>query len=158
VSPRIAAAADEKPRRGDRRDSARTESPLRLRDTTIPHGSSKATYSSVAASTVQPESRDSLTALQRRWEANDPDARRLVTLAAEALAAALSNLCWALSPDCICLGGGVLTHLPGLFRTFEDATTAAGAAYRSLRVPVVWARLGDDAGMIGAAAIAMRSA
>jgi len=109
------------------------------------------------------------TGLQSAWERDEPLARMIVDRSAAALVSAICNLkshiqdCPlphgrgsdpTISPEIvICLGGGVLTALPCLFeqtakrlRSFDDDFTRCVAVHPS--------RLGDDAGVIGAATLA----
>jgi len=97
---------------------------------------------------------DGLVALQMAWERNELAARDIVDGASRAIAAAICNLKSQIPNGAVvCLGGGVITALPCLFEqtakhlcSFEDDFTR--------RVVVHPSRLGDDAGVIGAAMLA----
>lgn len=96
-----------------------------------------------------------ITSLQRAWEQGDDTAVALIQNVSDALTAAVRNLAAYFQPSVICLGGGVATGLPCLL----DRTIARLQAVRDedseAGVSVVPARLGDDAGLIGAALLAM---
>ena len=79
--------------------------------------------------------------------------------AARGLAVALANVVYIYAPDCIVLGGGVIDHHPELV---EDARAVLDR-YRGDLVPAELAieqaaLRSDDAGVIGAALLARRSA
>jgi len=93
--------------------------------------------------------------LQRAWGTNDQSvARTLIDNVAKAIATAVSNFKSQISNDLVvCLGGGVITALPSLLERIgirlhldEDDFT-----WRAIVHP---SRLGDDAGVIGAARLA----
>jgi len=76
-----------------------------------------------------------------------PWAKRIVAEATEALAQALADARALIDPEVVVLGGGV-----GLNPSFRRALEAAVATLpTSLRVRLVAAELGADAGLIGAA-------
>ncbi len=84
----------------------------------------------------------------------DPAAARIVARAVEATATALFNVAHFLAPDAIILGGGVMRH----YDLFEPALRGALARCILIPVPDVLlapARLGPDAGLLGAARAAM---
>ncbi|UCC32678.1 MAG: ROK family protein [Phycisphaerales bacterium] len=93
--------------------------------------------------------------LRQAWEQGDDTAVALLQKVTDTLMAALRNLATHFQPGVICLGGGVVTGLPCL----PDRTMARLQAVRDedskTEVSVVPARLGDDAGLIGAALLAM---
>lgn len=93
--------------------------------------------------------------LQQAWEQGDETAAALIQNVTEALTVAVRNLATHFQPGVICLGGGVATGLPCL----PDRTIARLQAVRDedseAEVSVVPARLDDDAGLIGAAVLAM---
>lgn len=95
-----------------------------------------------------------LDGLQKAWERNEPAASTVIDSAANAIASAICNLKSQISNGTVVgLGGGVITALPCLLeqttkhlRSFDDDFTR--------RVHVHQSRLGDDAGVIGAAMLA----
>lgn len=95
-----------------------------------------------------------LDGLQKAWERTEPAARGIVDGAGRAIAAAICNLKSQIPNGAlVCLGGGVTTALPclleqtaGHLRSFEDDFARLIIVHQS--------RLGDDAGVIGAAMLA----
>lgn len=88
--------------------------------------------------------------------AGDPDAVELLTAAGRWLGVGIASLIAAFDPEIVVMGGGAMQagHL-----LLEPAIAAAGErlvgrGYRDM-CPIVAAELGDDAGMIGAAALAL---
>lgn len=99
-----------------------------------------------------------LAGLQHAWDCEDPEARRIVGNAAIALRQVVEALAARFSPRAICLGGGVIEALPSiagqvvcLAEEWKNTTAHKPA------VDIVPARRGDDAGIIGAALLAMES-
>jgi len=94
--------------------------------------------------------------LQRGWAAGDRGVVELIASAADALAVAVGELARTLGADVICIGGGVITLIP-----FLPAETAARWSASGTCDPKRWkelvraAVLGDDAGVVGAALLAM---
>jgi len=95
-----------------------------------------------------------LDGLQQAWERNEPGARTIIDSVANATASAICNLkSQILNGAVVYLGGGVITALPCLveqtairLRSRDDAFTRCITVHPS--------RLGDDAGVIGAAMLA----
>jgi glucokinase len=77
--------------------------------------------------------------------------------ASDALIAGMVSLVNALNPCRLILGGGVIDGLPELVKIIDNGIRdrALNAATSSLKV--LAARLGDEAGVIGSAALAMRT-
>lgn len=99
-----------------------------------------------------------LDVVQRAFRAGDAAARQLVQSAANALAIAIQQVAGRFEVDSVCLGGGVITHLPALasittdlLGSFDHSTAPTGPR----PIAIDPARLGDDAGVIGSALIAM---
>lgn len=98
-----------------------------------------------------------LAGLQEAWEQNDPNARTIIDEVAHAIASAIWNLKSQISDGLvICLGGGVVQSLPGIvgqtanrLRTMRDPTLGSATT-----VTLIPAKLGDDAGVIGAGLLA----
>jgi len=86
-------------------------------------------------------------------EHGDKAIKKLVETASETIGFAVTNIVHLLAPDRIVLGGGLVEAMPDLIVGTVKKTAKANvmAAYRD-RFDVVAAKLGDDAGAIGAAA------
>ncbi len=98
--------------------------------------------------------RGGLAELQSAWERSEPSARMLIEDIANAIASAIGNLKSQISDRLVvCLGGGVVQVLPCILGKTEERL-------HSLRdsapggVALIPARLGDDAGVIGAGLLA----
>ncbi len=93
--------------------------------------------------------------LERLAESGDPTARGLYDFAVGHLALAIANQVTVLNPSVVVLGGGVLSHCPGMVRRITQVVnTRSGAASRTgLRVAM--AELGDDSGLVGAALLSV---
>lgn len=87
----------------------------------------------------------------------DALAGKLVAAAAEALVAGCAGLVNAFNPCRLIVGGGVLDGLPELLQRLEEGLHKRALAAATEVLEVVPAELGDDAGVIGAAALAMQS-
>ena len=102
--------------------------------------------------------RDGITGLERAWQRGDDEARCTIQAIANALSVALDNLTERFHPDVICVGGGVTSRLPCLL---EQVTARRHARHRKIEdnapIRIESARVADDAGMIGAALLAMQS-
>jgi glucokinase len=95
-----------------------------------------------------------LDGLQQAWERHDPAARTIISSVANATASAIYNLKSQIPNGAVvCLGGGVITALPCLV---EQTAIRLRSRDNDLtrRVTVHPPRLGDDAGVIGAAMLA----
>ena len=81
-------------------------------------------------------------------------AQRLVVQAGEALAVGVASLVNAFNPCMVVLGGGVIEGMPELLQMVQSGVPdrALGPAVASLRIQK--AALGENAGVIGAAALA----
>jgi glucokinase len=92
--------------------------------------------------------------LEQRASGGDPRARRLYDVAVGHLALAIANQVTVLNPEVLVLGGGVLSHCPGMVARIRDVVghRAAVAARRAVHIEM--ARLGDDSGLVGAALLA----
>lgn len=88
--------------------------------------------------------------------AGDALAGKLVDAAAEALIAGCVGLINAFNPCRLIVGGGVLDGLPELLQRLEAGLRKRALAAATEVLTVVLAELGDDAGVIGAAALAMQ--
>lgn len=92
--------------------------------------------------------------LERLAAQGEPEARRLYDFAVGHLAVAIANQVTVLNPAVVVLGGGVLSHCPGMVQRVKDAIVqhTSGPAQRGLTVAL--ATLGDDSGIVGAALLA----
>ena len=93
-----------------------------------------------------------LTGLQRAWIEGDDAARQVIGHAADALQVAISNLTVAFRAKAICIGGGVIAHLPAVWQELTNRRPFGVVRDDPRESPAVEpARLGDNAGVIGAA-------
>lgn len=100
---------------------------------------------------------DGIAGLQAAWESGDEAARRIVGDAAVAVAAVIRSLAECYRVNMICIGGGVVAHLPSLLHEVMDHHVSSFMFQGGQHAPLVEpARLGDDAGVIGAGLLAMR--
>ncbi len=89
-----------------------------------------------------------------RFEADEADARLAIERWCEHLALQIHNLHWIIDPDRIIIGGGMVDsrhHWWPLLEANLAAHLAAHLADSSVKVPLVAATLGNDAGVYGAA-------
>ncbi len=87
-------------------------------------------------------------------EAGDPWALALWTELAPLLAVALGNAVAVLNPERLILGGGLLGRTPTFYALITTSLMLAAPVACTDRLSIVLAELGDDAGMVGAAALA----
>ena len=93
----------------------------------------------------------------RAVRGGDPMARRLMDQAAEALIAGASTLINAFNPCRLILGGGVITGVPELISRIDKGVRGQALAAACSSLMVLPAGLRSDAGVIGAAALAIRT-
>jgi len=84
----------------------------------------------------------------------DPWALGLWTELAPLLAVALGNAVALLNPERLILGGGMLGRTPTLYAQVTTALLFAAPVASTESLSIVPAELGDDAGLVGAAALA----
>jgi glucokinase len=89
--------------------------------------------------------------------AKDPVARLLVDEVARALIAGTVGLVNAFNPCRLILGGGVMQGLPELCDRIEAGIRRSALSAASQGLEVLAAKLHNDAGVVGAATLAMRS-
>ena len=89
--------------------------------------------------------------------AQDPLARLLVDEVAQALVAGTVGLVNAFNPCRLILGGGVMQGLPELLDHIEAGVRRAALNTASEGLQVLPSELGSDAGVVGAATLALRS-
>lgn len=92
--------------------------------------------------------------LERLAEQGVAPARRLYDFAVGHLALAIANQVTVLNPSVVVLGGGVLSHCPGMVRRITDVVMSRACAAARVGLTVSLAKLGDDAGLVGAALLA----
>ncbi len=88
---------------------------------------------------------------------NDPLARQLIDEVAQALVAGAVGLVNAFNPCRFILGGGVIEGLPELVQRVAQGVRQLALTAASSPLQVVPAQLHNDAGVVGAAALAIRS-
>jgi glucokinase len=89
--------------------------------------------------------------------AGDPLAGRLLDDVAEALVAGVVGLVNAFDPCRLILGGGVIDGLPELVARVDQGVHQRSLPAATANLRVVPAQLHNDAGVIGAAALAYRA-
>jgi fructokinase len=94
--------------------------------------------------------------IARRAAAGEAEASALMTTYLQRFGRALANVITILDPDVVVLGGG-LSNLEGLYTAGRDAV-ARYVFNDELRTPIVQNRLGDSAGVIGAALLTATNA
>jgi glucokinase len=92
--------------------------------------------------------------LEQAAEAGDVAAREVYERAAQFLAVAVANQVTVLNPARLLLGGGVLTHCPGLRRSTMEGVQRYASQTSREGLLITEAELGDDSGIIGAALLA----
>jgi glucokinase len=92
--------------------------------------------------------------IEEKLLAGDKNAKKTFAMISKYLSLGLANLAQLLNPDVIIIGGGIsniLSLWPATLRNFKKAVT-----YKSLKnTPIVKAKLGDNAGIIGAALLTL---
>ncbi|NPC72598.1 ROK family protein [Corallococcus exiguus] len=89
--------------------------------------------------------------LETAAEAGDAKAKEIHARAAHFLAVAVANYVTVLNPSRLVLGGGVLTHCPGIKRLVLDGVQQWASRVSREGLLIADAELGDDSGIIGAA-------
>ncbi|MHA7634074.1 ROK family protein [Corallococcus sp. M7] len=89
--------------------------------------------------------------LETAAEAGDAKAKEVHARAAHFLAVAVANYVTVLNPSRLVLGGGVLTHCPGIKRLVLDGVQQWSSRVSREGLLIADAELGDDSGIIGAA-------
>ncbi len=88
----------------------------------------------------------------------DPLARDLMDREAELIGVGLTNLLHIYSPELILVGGGVVTANPWLLQGAQQVIERRAVAEVYRQVPIQLAQLGDQVGVLGAAALAFYAA
>lgn len=101
---------------------------------------------------------DAITAelVARAAHAGDPLAGRIVAETTEALIAGATGLINTFNPERLILGGGVIEGLPELVQQIQQGTKEKALQIACENLKVLPAQLRNAAGVIGAAALAMR--
>jgi fructokinase len=94
--------------------------------------------------------------IARRAAAGEPEATAVMTTYLQRFGRALANVIAILDPDVVILGGG-LSNMDALYTAGRDAV-AHCVFNDELRTPIVRNRLGDSAGVIGAALLTATNA
>ncbi|MBZ4375920.1 ROK family protein [Corallococcus sp. AS-1-6] len=89
--------------------------------------------------------------LETAADAGDVKAKEIHSRAAQFLALAVANYVTVLNPSRLVLGGGVLTHCPGIKRQVLDGVQQWSSRVSREGLLIADAELGDDSGIIGAA-------
>lgn len=97
-------------------------------------------------------------ALAASAHGGDAIARQLWDSVAEKLACAIMNCCWLLNPEAVIIGGGVARAGDLLFGPLTSHLYAQLSAPFKEHLMILPARFGNEAGMIGAAALALEAA
>lgn len=95
--------------------------------------------------------------LVQAYYRGDPLAREIMDGVADALAAGTATLVNALNPCRIIFGGGVIEGMPELVTRIEDEVRRRALPSATAQLEVSLSKLGKEAGIIGAAALALRS-
>jgi glucokinase len=90
--------------------------------------------------------------------AGDPIAIRIWTDIAEKLACSVANLCWLLNPQAVVIGGGVAKAGEVLFGPLDGFVRSQLGEPFKQDLQILPARFGNEAGMLGAAAMALEEA
>lgn len=91
-------------------------------------------------------------------EAGDPLARDVVRTAIGHLATGIASLLAVFDPEVLVIGGGVAPGLQQHWQELLDAVRARALARYQERLPIAVTTLGDDASLLGAAAVALDEA
>lgn len=94
-------------------------------------------------------------ALEQAAEEGDPEALALRAEVAGFLGLTIANAVTLLNPQRVILGGGVLSGMAGLRASVIEAIRQEGGRQQVAQLSIVGPALGDDAGVIGAALLAL---
>jgi glucokinase len=94
--------------------------------------------------------------VQQATRSGDPLARRLMEEATEALIAGATSLINAFNPCRLILSGGVIDGMPELITRIESGLRQRALSAATTCLEVLPARLGNEAGVVGAAALVYR--
>jgi glucokinase len=94
--------------------------------------------------------------LAQAFHGGDPLAEKIINEATEALSAGISTLVNVLNPCHIILGGGIIEGMPDLISRIEHGVRQRALSAATKRLVFSASKLGNEAGIIGAAALVMR--
>ncbi|MHC1726319.1 MAG: ROK family protein [Syntrophobacteraceae bacterium] len=126
----------------------------RTRDRIKAHPVSGTTILDIAGGRIEDISARTLVQAYYRGDAL---AKEIMDGVADALAAGTTALVNALNPCRIIFGGGVIEGMPELVKRIEDEVRRRSLSAATCRLVVSLSKLGKDAGIIGAAALATRT-
>jgi glucokinase len=89
----------------------------------------------------------------RAWQSNDPLATEVMRETADIFAVWLGNMIDLLEPEVIVIGGGVGAAIQELFPHIQSQAAAWSVNSRAGEIPLVPAKFGTDAGIVGSAAL-----
>jgi glucokinase len=92
--------------------------------------------------------------VSQAYRQGDPLARRLIEETGRYLGAGVVSIVNAFNPCRVVLGGGVIEGIPDLVKIVKDFTRKRALKAAAEKLEIVKAKLGDNAGVIGAAALA----
>lgn len=95
--------------------------------------------------------------LVQAFYAGDALAVKIIDEAADALAAGVAALVNALNPCRIILGGGIIEGMPEMVSRVDEGVRRRALKAATVRLDICASKLGNEAGIIGAAALAMRT-
>jgi glucokinase len=87
------------------------------------------------------------------WRAGDALATEIIEGTIDLLAVWLGNMIDLLEPDVIVIGGGVGTHITEAFPLIQQRASAWSINTRAHEIPLLAAKFGVDAGLVGSAAL-----
>lgn len=89
--------------------------------------------------------------------AGDPLAEEIMNEVTDALAAGIAALVNAINPCRIILGGGIIEGMPDLISKIDNGVRRRALSAATGCLEITASKIGNDAGIIGAAALAMRT-
>jgi len=95
--------------------------------------------------------------LVQAYYAADALAMEIIDDAADALAAGVAALVNALNPGRIILGGGIIEGMPEMVSRIDKGVRGRALRAATARLTIEPSKLGNRAGIIGAAALAMKA-
>lgn len=99
---------------------------------------------------------DGLGGLQEAIALGDEEAWCVVTCVAQEISHAILNVVERFRVQTVCLGGGVIEHLPCIVEAVRKAISQSNRACSDKTLAVEPSRCGDDAGVLGAAFLSRR--
>lgn len=95
--------------------------------------------------------------LERLAQRGDATARQIYDFAVDALGLAIANQVTVLNTAMVVLGGGVLSNCPGMVERVTSIVQHRANVPAAKAVRIEMAKLGDDAGLVGAALLGARA-